>query len=237
MNVKIIPQDPMAPGRKKVGIYCRVSTKSEDQLRSLRAQISYLVQMCSGKFDMNLTDMYVDICSGDDRFKSRPEFSRMLGDVQRGKINYIVTKSSSRFGRDTLTVLKAIRLLQAHGACAYFDTEEIESSDPSAEFIISIHSSVNQAENENRSANVRWGIHKAVSNGKSKRYMLPCYGYQKKPDGELEINEREAEVVRKIFSWRAEGKTIPQIIALLDSAGIHSRVANRSGAREVWMRS
>lgn len=119
-------------------------------MRSLRAQMSFLVQICAGKYEYNLRDIYVDICSGDDRFKSRPEFTRMLEDVQKGKINFILTKSSSRFGRDTVTVLKAIRLLKEYGARAYFDTEELDSSDPMAEFMLSVRASLNQAENENR---------------------------------------------------------------------------------------
>jgi len=152
-KVHYIPAKP--PKRdKRVGIYCRVSTNSLDQLKSLTAQVSGLTRLVAATPQWLLVDVYMDIASSKTG-SSRREFARMLEDCQNHNIELILTKSISRFGRDTVETLEALRLMRDSGVRVIFEQENLDTADTDSELMISIVESFAQAENESRSDNVK----------------------------------------------------------------------------------
>lgn len=195
---------PSAPPKDwKVGIYCRVSTNAQDQLKSIAAQASYFVQLCSGHVNWHLKDIYLDFYSGTSK-ASRPEFQRMLADVADKKINLVLTKSISRFGRNTVDSLTAMQAIRDAGGVVYFDEEHIYSSEDN-DLVATIFSSVAEAHSQKKSESIRWGIDKCVRDGSSRFYNRVCYGYRQDEAGKLVINEAEAENVKLIFQLYLEG--------------------------------
>jgi len=207
-QVTVIP--PKSNIFRKVAIYARVSSNSHEQLVSLAHQISYLSQLVYRRFDWSLADIYIDIQSGGSS-SSRDEFQRMLSDCALKKIDQIITRTVSRFGRNTVDTLDAINKLRALGIDVYFDNEEMHSMDGKNIFLLSILEGVAQEENLARSENIRWGIEKGVQSGKSKIYDRKCFGYIQGSDGSLIIQESEASVVKMIFDLYLSGYSINAI--------------------------
>ncbi|MHB1154405.1 MAG: recombinase family protein [Eubacteriales bacterium] len=213
-----------------VVIYCRVSTKSEEQLGSLINQVSYLTRLVSGRLDWRLTDIYIDIKSGADT-ASRTEFQRMMDDSHNGKINIIVTKSISRFGRNTEVTLKAINELRIYGVDVFFENEEIHTKDRKNDFYISLLESMAQEESVNRSENISWGIKRQVEGGKSKILYRKCYGYYQDEQGNLKVQDDETAVVHQIFDLYLQGASIVAIVRELEKRGIKSPTGNDSWSK------
>ncbi len=140
--------------QKKVGIY--VSTNSTEQLNSLSNQISHLVRIVSTVPRWLLVDAYIDIDSSKTG-SLRKEFNRLLEDCKSNKIDIVITKNISRFGRDTVEVLNAFNQLKAIGVRVIFEQEDLDTNNTDADLMISIIESIAQAENEERSDNIRWG--------------------------------------------------------------------------------
>jgi len=219
-KVHVIPAKP--PKReKRVGIYCRVSTNDTEQLNSLAAQVSALTRLVAATPQWLLVDVYMDIASSKTG-SSRKEFARMLDDCKSKKLEIIITKSISRFGRDTVETLEALRLMRDLGIRVIFEQENLDTADTDSELMISIVESFAQAENESRSDNIKWGLKQKAASGTSKLYDRKCYGYDQDEDGRLIINEAEAENVRKIFKWYLDGKSILGIMKELERLGIKS---------------
>lgn len=167
----------MPPKReKRVGIYCRVSTNSADQLKSLTAQISALTRLTSANPSWLLVDIYIDIASSKPG-SSRKEFTRMLKDCQSRDLQIIIIKSISRFGRDTVEILDALNQLKVLGVRVIFEQEVLDTADTDNDLMISIIEAIAQAENESRSDNIKWGIKQRAAQGSSKLYNRKCYGY------------------------------------------------------------
>lgn len=141
---------------KRVGVYCRVSTGILEQLHSLANQISYFTQLIKHRPSWLLHDFYIDVSSGA-KMKERDEFLRMLDDCENHRVDTIITKSVSRFGRNTEEALIALRSLKSAGVEVIFESENILTSADDSELMITILESVAQAENETRSENIRWG--------------------------------------------------------------------------------
>ena len=163
-TIHFIP--PLPPKReKRVGIYCRVSTNSAEQLKSLTAQVSALTRLTAVNPKWLLVDVYIDIASSKTG-SSRKEFSRMLQDCKSRDIEIILTKSISRFGRDTVEILDALNQLRALGVRVIFEQEVLDTADTDNDLMISIIESIAQAENESRSDNIKWVLndmqHKAL---------------------------------------------------------------------------
>ena len=155
-TIRYIP--PLPPKReKRVGIYCRVSTNSADQLKSLTAQVSALTRLTAANPKWLLVDVYIDIASSKTGF-SRKEFTRMLQDCKSRDLEIILTKSISRFGRDTVEILDALNQLRVLGVRVIFEQEVLDTADTDNDLMISIIEAVAQAENESRSDNIKWGI-------------------------------------------------------------------------------
>lgn len=206
---------------KNVGIYCRVSTADKDQLSSLSNQISALTRTVSHVEQWRLADTFVDIASAKTA-SPRKEFERMLRECEAHNISVILTKSISRFGRDTLDTLQAIRRLQNSGTRVIFEQENIDTDNLDSEMMISVIESFAQAENESRSENIRMGLSFKAAMGTSGLYNRKLYGYDKTDEGRLVINKEQANVVRDIFRWYISGKSVLGIIRELENNGVTS---------------
>ena len=170
-NVYYIPPKPTR--EKRVGIYCRVSTNNMDQLQSLTAQISHLTRLTASMLQWILVDAYIDIATSKTG-SSRKEFNRMLDDCRSRKLDIVITKNISRFGRDTVEILDAINQLKALGIRVIFEQEELDTANTDSDLMIAIIESFAQAENEARSENIKWGIKQRAAIGTSKFYNRIC---------------------------------------------------------------
>lgn len=217
---------------QRVGIYARVSTTDKDQLNSLVAQISALTRLTSHYSNWKLVDTYIDIASGKTK-SSRKEFSRMLEDLKKEDVNIIVTKSVSRFGRDTVDALEALKVIKQASARIIFEQENLDSQEDDTDIIISIMESLAQSENEQRSENIKWGLKQRAVQGTSKLYNRKCYGYDHDENGELIINFQQAKVVRKIFNWYLDGKSVIGIVKELEKEKIKSQTGKNKWPKEV----
>ena len=219
-KVHFIPPKP--PKReKRVGIYCRVSSNSADQLKSLTAQVSALTRLTAATPQWLLVDVYMDIASSKTG-SSRKEFDRMLEDCKSHNLDIILTKSISRFGRDTVDTLEALNQLKTLGIRVIFEQEDLDTSNTDSDLMISIIEAIAQAENESRSDNIKWGIKQRAAQGTSKLYNRKCYGYKNDVDGSLIIDDEEAKNVQLIFDLYLRGKSIIGIIEELARLGIKS---------------
>ena len=208
-------------GYKAVGIYARVSTSLPSQLHSMAMQVSALTHQVYRLPQWSLADIYMDFASGAG-VDNRSEFQRMINDCVNGKIELVLTKSISRFGRDTVDGLSAIRELKAHGVEVYFDLEELHSFQPDFELHYSIRAAIAQDEREDFHDSIVLAMNQKVTDGTSSIYSRPCYGYRKAEDGSLVIIPEEAEYVRLIFELYLSGKSIVGIMRELAQRNILS---------------
>lgn len=206
---------------KKAGIYCRVSSNSHAQLHSLADQASGLTRYVHKQPYMEVADIFIDVASGSNSV-DRQEFQRMIKSAHDGKIEYVVTKAVSRLGRSTEDILVAVRALQEYSVEVYFEDQKFGSLNPEAELMISLYCGVAEGENKSHSENVRWGLKRHAENGTSKLYNKPCYGYRQNDDGDLEIVEDEAAVVRRVYAMYLSGLSIVKIKAALENDNIPS---------------
>lgn len=219
-RIHFIPPLPQKR-EKRVGIYCRVSTSSSDQLKSLTAQVSALTRLTAANPKWLLVDVYIDIASSKTG-STRKEFTRMLKDCQSHDLEIIITKSISRFGRDTVEILDSLNQLKLLGVRVIFEQEVLDTANTDSDLMISIIESIVQAENESRSDNIKWGIKQRAAQGTSKLYNRKCYGYHNDEDGNLTIDEKEAKNVRVIFNLYLKGESILGIVKELERLGIKS---------------
>lgn len=206
---------------KKVGIYCRVSTAEKEQLYSLAEQISALTRAIANVSQWRLADVFIDIASAKGDIPRR-EFERLMRECEAHNISVVLTKSISRFGRNTVETLTAINKLKAAGVRVIFEQENLDTDEVDSDLMISVMESFAQAENESRSENIRMGLAMRAANGTSGLYKRKLYGYTKNIAGELVIDEKQAKNVRDIFRWYLDGASVLGIIKKLYDAGILS---------------
>lgn len=206
---------------KSVAIYCRVSTNEKEQLYSLAAQISALTRAVANVSQWRLADVFIDIASAKGEVPRR-EFERLIRECEAHNISVVLTKSISRFGRDTVETLSALKLLKAAGVRVIFEQENLDTDEVDSNLMISVMESFAQAENESRSENIRMGLAMKAANGTSGLYKRKLYGYSKNKDGDLVIDNEQAKVVRDIFRWYLDGASVLGIIKKLSEAGIPS---------------
>ena len=219
-KVHYIPANP--PKReKRVGIYCRVSTNSMEQLQSLTAQVSHLTRLTATVPQWLLSDVYMDIATSKTG-SSRKEFNRMLEDCKSHKLGIVITKDVSRFGRDTVEVLDAFNQLKALGIRVIFEGNSLDTANTSSDLMVAVMESIAQAENESRSENIRWGIKQRAAAGTSKLYDRKCYGFKHDKDGHLVIDEEKAKNVKLIFNLYLSGQSVVGIIKELEKRKILS---------------
>jgi DNA invertase Pin-like site-specific DNA recombinase len=157
-------------------VYCRVSSNSLDQIHSLTNQVSYYTQDVYHRVGHVLVDFYIDIRSGSNTTE-RSEFQRMLEDSKKGKFDMIITKSISRFGRNTIETLDSINKLRAQGIEIYFQNDDLYAQDEKNILVIELMEAIAEEENKSRRENIRWGMLKGVESGNSKMFNRKCYGY------------------------------------------------------------
>jgi DNA invertase Pin-like site-specific DNA recombinase len=192
-----------------------------EQLKSLASQVSALTRLVAANPKWLLVDVYIDIASSKTG-SSRKEFTRMLKDCKSRVIEIVLTKSISRFGRDTVEILDALNQLKLLGIRVIFEQEVLDTTDTNNDLMISIIESIAQAENESRSENIKWGIKQRAAQGTSKLYNRRCYGYYNDEDGNLAIDETEAKNVRLIYNLYLQGKSVLGIVKELERLGIKS---------------
>jgi DNA invertase Pin-like site-specific DNA recombinase len=163
---------------KNVGIYCRVGTKEKEQLYSLAAQISALTRAVANVSQWRLADVFIDIASAKGEVPRR-EFERLIKECEAHNISVVLTKSISRFGRDTVETLSALNKLKAVGVRVIFEQENLDTDEVDSNLMISMMESLAQAENESRSENIRLGLAMRAANGTSGLYKRKLYSYTK----------------------------------------------------------
>lgn len=219
-KVRVIPANTNEP-IKHVVIYARVSSNSMEQLNSLKAQISGLTKFVSGHNNWKLVDIHIDIASSK-KDSVRPAFNQMIEECKAGLTDIVVVKNISRLGRDTVEVLDAINTLREADVRIIFKQEGLDTATVGSSLLISTIEVCTQAENESRSANIKWGIKQRAKNGSLGFYRRKCYGYDKDENGDLVINETEAEIVKLIFDLYLSGKSILAIVKELQNRNIKS---------------
>ena len=206
------------PCRKiRCGAYCRVSTGSAEQLHSYAAQRVWFSNLLNRSQTEVLVDIYADVgISG--TTAERPEFMRMLDDCRRGRIDRILTKSISRFARNTRDCLAILRELREMDVTVFFEKENIDTARSADEMMIAIIGGLAQEESQSISRNIRWSLHRKMAAGTLGVARVP-YGYDK-VNGRLVINDEQAAVVRRIFSLYLSGSGTRRIAALFNSEGL-----------------
>ena len=207
-------------GKKRVAAYCRVSTDSEEQLNSYEAQKSYYTQKIADSPDWEMAGIYADEGISSTSMKKRTEFKKMITACKRGHIDLIITKSLSRFARNTVDCLETVRLLKANGIGVYFEKENINTLTESSEFLITLFSGFAQAESESLSKNITWGKQKSAEAGKVDFQYKKMLGYRKGTDGQPEIVPEEAEIIRRIYRRYLAGRSLGQIKQELEQDNI-----------------
>lgn len=212
--------------------YCRVSTKQDEQLNSYEVQTQYYTEKINSEPKWCLAGIYADKGITGTSTKNRDAFNRMIRDCKKGKIDRIITKSISRFSRNTLDCLKYVRMLKEINVDIFFEEQGLHSTDPGAEFYITIYGSIAQSESENTSANVRWGKEQAAKEGKVSFPYGKFLGYRKGTDGQPEIVPEEAEIVKIIYDRFLKGDSLQAIANSLTAQKIPTPMK-----REIWTSS
>ena len=226
-NVTVIPAKTnpvtgkVADKRKKrrVAGYARVSTDSDEQFTSYEAQVDYYTKFIQANPDWEFVKVYTDAGISGLNTKNRDGFNSMIADALAGGIDLIVTKSVSRFARNTVDSLTTVRKLKENGVEVFFQKENIYTLDSQGELLITIMSSLAQEESRSISENVTWGQRKRFADGKVSMAYKRFLGYRKGPDGQPEIDPNEAEIVRSIYRWFMDGQTYCTIASRLTEAG------------------
>lgn len=226
-NITVIPANSRNTLRKenktrtklKVAAYCRVSTDQEDQLHSFDAQVEYYTRYIREHPDYEMAGIYADEGITGTNTRKREQFKRMISDCENGKIDMVITKSISRFARNTQDCLQYSRLLKNLGIGILFEKEHINTLDSSGELLFTILSSLAQDESRNISENCKWGIRSKFKNGEMHLNTHKFLGYDK-VDGRLVINDREAKVVRRIYQEFIWGRSPREIAKGLEDDAV-----------------
>ena len=206
--------------KRRVAGYARVSTEKDEQFSSYEAQIEYYSNYIKSHNDWEFVNIYTDEGLSGTSTKNRVGFQKMIKDALKGKIDLIITKSISRFARNTLDSLTTIRKLKEHNVEIYFEKENIWTLDSKGELLITIMSSIAQEESRSISMNVTWGIRQSMKQGKAYVPYKVFLGYEKGPNGEMVVNEEQAKIVRKIYGYAMQNRSCYAIAKLLEEQQI-----------------
>lgn len=210
--------------------YARVSTDHEDQTTSYEAQVNYYTNYIKSRDDWEFAGLYSDEGISATNTKHRDGFNQMISDAMAGKIDLIITKSVSRFARNTVDSLSTIRKLKEHNIECYFEKENIWTFDSKGELLLTIMSSLAQEESRSISENVTWGQRKRMADGKVSFAYSRFMGLDKdKETGKIVVNPEQAKVVKLIFRLFLEGLT-PHAIAV----ELTNRSIKTPGGKDVW---
>ena len=206
--------------QKRVAAYCRVSTDSEEQLTSYQNQMRVYTEMIAARKEWEFAGLYADEGISGTRADKRPEFQRMIRDCQNGKIDYIITKSVSRFARNTVECLEYIRSLKAQGIGIFFEEQNIDTLKSDSELYLVIYAGFAQSESESISKHITWTYRKNFEDGKVSFQYKRLLGYRKGEDGKPEIVPEEAAIVERIFEMLLAGQPVGLIAQTLQSENI-----------------
>ena len=208
--------------KRRVAGYARVSTDSDEQFTSYEAQIEYYTEFIKSRPDWEFIKVYTDEGVSGTSTNRREGFKQMINDALLGEIDLIVTKSVSRFARNTVDSLTTIRMLKEKNVECYFEKENIWTFDGKGELLITIMSSIAQEESRSISENTTWGKRKQAKDGKVSVPYSNFLGYDKGPDGNMVVNEEQAELVRLIYALFLQGKSPNGIAEILTEKNIPS---------------
>lgn len=203
--------------QKKVAAYCRVSTDSEEQLVSYANQKKVYTEMIASRKDWCFAGLFADEGKSGTRADKRPEFNKMINDCLAGKIDYIITKSVSRFARNTVDCLDYVRMLKSKGIGVYFEEQQIDTLKTDSELYLVIYAGFAQSESESISKNITWSVRKKFEEGTPVFIYKRFLGYKKGADGEPEIVPSEAAIVERIFNLYLAGETVDNISKMMQA--------------------
>ncbi len=216
----------------RVAAYCRVSTDDEEQLTSYEAQKNYYTDKIMTNKEWTMAGIFADEGITGTSARKRPEFLRMIRQCKQGKIDIVLTKSISRFARNTVDCLNYVRALKELGIAVIFEKENMNTLEIDSEILITMLGAFAQSESESISANVRWGKRQAMKEGKAIINYKHLYGYRKGADGRPEIIPEQAGVVRKIYDLFLSGTPIRGILEYLNA----NNIPNISGGSQ-WAKN
>ena len=228
-NVMVIPakrqvgntaRQQDAKPKLRVAAYCRVSTDSDEQATSYDAQVEHYTEFIQKNPEWEFAGIYADDGISGTNTKKREDFNRMIDDCEAGNIDMIITKSISRFARNTLDCLKYIRQLKDKNIPVFFEKESINTMDAKGEVLITIMASLAQQESQSLSQNVKLGLQFRYQNGQVQVNHNHFLGYTKDADGNLIIDPEQAEVVKRIYHEYLEGYSMDRIAKGLEADGI-----------------
>ena len=218
--------------RRKVAASARVSTDHEDQLNSYEAQCDYYTTYIQANDEWEFAGVYSDEGISGTSTRRRDGFNRMVEDALAGRIGLILTKSVSRFARNTVDSLTTIRKLKEHGTEVYFEKENIWTFDSKGELLLTIMSSLAQEESRSISLNVTWGQRKRFADGKASAPFSVFLGYDRGEHGEFVVNLEQAEIIKIIYGEFLKGFSFKAIAKKLTAMGIKS-----PKGKDVWNES
>ena len=213
------PQEQAKKRNLRVAAYCRVSTDSEEQLTSYQNQLAYYTEKIMKEPGWTMAGMFADEGITGTSATKRKEFLRMIRQCRQGKIDLILTKSVSRFARNTVDTLNYTRELRSLGIPVIFEEQNINSIHPESEFLITLHGAFAQSESESTSSRVSWGKRQSMRSGRAIFQYKWLLGYERGPDGRPLVVPEEAEVVRSIYQWYLAGDTLRAIKDRLEAQG------------------
>ena len=228
MRVVVIPaksceENKQAAKCLRVAAYCRVSTDDEEQKTSYEAQIGYYTEKINQNLEWQMAGIFADEGISGTQAQKRPEFLKMIRLCRQRKIDIILTKSLSRFARNTVDSLGYIRELRALGIAVISEKENINTLTAESEMLITIMSCFAQAESESISKNVSWGVRQSFKNGNVPMQYARLLGYRKGHDGNAEIIPEEAEVVKEIYRCYLDGMSMNLIADRLNEKGLTTK--------------
>ena len=236
MRVVIIPpksqEEIKQSKRLRVAAYCRVSTDEDEQINSYKAQIEYYTDKINKNPEWQMAGIFADEGISGTQAKKRPEFLKMIRLCRQGKIDLILTKSFSRFARNTVDSVDYIRELRALGIGVVSEKENMNTLNEDSEMLITILSCFAQAESESISKNVSWGVRQSFKNGKVPIKYSTLLGYRKGENGLPEIIPDEAEIVKEIFRSYLDGMSLKQIADSLNARGVKTKHKNTAWTSE-----
>ena len=216
----------------RVAAYCRVSTKQDEQINSYENQKKIYTDRINSEPNWTLVEIFADKGITGTSTKKRDDFNRMIRYCKQGKIDMIITKSVSRFARNTVDCLKYIRMLKKMNVDVYFEEQGIHSLDNGAEFYITIYGCIAQSESENMSSNIIIGQTQSHKDGKAAFHCKRLLGYTRSETGQIEIVPEQAEIVKRIYDRFLSGESIETIAESLTAEGIETPMG-----KTVWSKS
>lgn len=209
--------------RLRVAAYCRVSTDDKEQINSYKAQIEYYTEKINKNPEWQMAGIFADEGISGTQAKKRPEFLKMIRLCRQGKIDLILTKSFSRFARNTVDSVDYIRELRALGIGVVSEKENMNTLNEDSEMLITILSCFAQAESESISKNVTWGVRQSFKSGNVPMQYKKLLGYKKGENDLPEIIPEEAEIVKEIFRRYLDGSSMEQIADCLNEKGLTTK--------------